>query len=642
MMSTVAFAPIELPAPDGDAPVLLARPVHDSESLPRYGDDTWNLQALHHAPDGDARSQSVFPFGRWFRDERFRALAKEYAYARLNARPPVAVAQPPVSVRRRHLRPMPRTVHAELRRLKAVCDWLSAATPPLRFADLTQERLDALRFAMRDTLGASDVTMTAIADVIKKLYDYRDYLRSDRLTFEPWSGLSAAKVGGRITPAENTTPRVPEEVMGPFLRWCLFYVEVAAKDILAAAQAMADHRGSSTWGHGSFCWDAFAAHPATGRPWRPAAESGFEVRAELRHLRAACYVVVAYLSGMRHQEMNDLEAGCVRRRLGPGGRVIRWYIHGQTRKGKRSPVEANWVVIEQVAAAVEILERLSMTGRLFEPGAYGSRAAGRGINPDWWSGRINRLCAHVSALAEDHGHDTIPLVDGRPWRFTTRQFRRTVAWHIAAQPGGTVAGMLQYKHVSTLTFEGYAGTSRSGFRQEVEQERILSQLGALCEQWRAWEQGHFKPTGPGGKRAERLFRRVKRELGGFEGAVVDDSRLALALRDEAQRVYPGVLTNCWFDPATAKCLSDSQRPDANAPNMPGCDPTRCANSCPGPQHRPAWERLRDERVAMLATPGLSPLQIQIIEQERDSCEAVLAEIDRSVATPADLIERSLA
>ena len=120
--SAAEFAPIELPPLDGDAPVLLARPVYgDPESLPRYGDETWHVQALHPAPDTMARWQSVFPFGRWFPDERFRALAKEYAYARLNARPPV-------SLRRSHLRPLPQTVHAELRRLKMACDWLSAAT----------------------------------------------------------------------------------------------------------------------------------------------------------------------------------------------------------------------------------------------------------------------------------------------------------------------------------------------------------------------------------------------------------------------------------------------------------------------------------------------------------------------------------
>src|SRR5262249_4157413 len=59
---------------------------------------------------------------------------------------------------------------------------------------------------------------------------------------------------------------------------------------------------------------------------------------------------------------------------------------------------------------------------------------------------------------------------------TTRQFRRTVAWHIANRPFGTVAGMIQYKHASIAAYEGYAGSSRSGFRNEVERERALGQL----------------------------------------------------------------------------------------------------------------------------------------------------------------------
>ena len=41
--------------------------------------------------------------------------------------------------------------------------------------------------------------------------------------------------------------------------------------------------------------------------------------------------------------------------------------------------------------------------------------------------------------------------------------RRTIAWHIANRPFGTIAGMIQYKHASVAAFEGYAGSSRSGF-----------------------------------------------------------------------------------------------------------------------------------------------------------------------------------
>jgi hypothetical protein len=70
---------------------------------------------------------------------------------------------------------------------------------------------------------------------------------------------------------------------------------------------------------------------------------------------------------------------------------------------------------------------------------------------------------------------------GKPWRITTRQFRRTIAWHIANRPFGTIAGMIQYKHASVAAFEGYAGTSASGFRAEVEAQRRLGQQGDLLD-----------------------------------------------------------------------------------------------------------------------------------------------------------------
>jgi hypothetical protein len=44
--------------------------------------------------------------------------------------------------------------------------------------------------------------------------------------------------------------------------------------------------------------------------------------------------------------------------------------------------------------------------------------------------------------------DGIPLVDGRPFRVTTRQFRRILAWFIARRPGGAIAGAIQYRGLS--------------------------------------------------------------------------------------------------------------------------------------------------------------------------------------------------
>ncbi|MFK0016285.1 hypothetical protein [Streptomyces sp. NPDC091027] len=77
-------------------------------------------------------------------------------------------------------------------------------------------------------------------------------------------------------------------------------------------------------------------------------------------------------------------------------------------------------------------------------------------------GWINAYCARH---ARPEG---IPTEQGGLPHLTTRQFRRTPACFIARSPGGTMVGALQYRHQHTQMFEGYAGTSTSGFRDEVE------------------------------------------------------------------------------------------------------------------------------------------------------------------------------
>jgi hypothetical protein len=56
----------------------------------------------------------------------------------------------------------------------------------------------------------------------------------------------------------------------------------------------------------------------------------------------------------------------------------------------------------------------------------------------------------------------------------TAEKRRTLAWFIARRPGGSIAGAIAYRHLSIQMFEGYAGTSDSGFRAEVESEQALA------------------------------------------------------------------------------------------------------------------------------------------------------------------------
>ncbi|MFB9981579.1 hypothetical protein ACFSQQ_27955 [Mesorhizobium kowhaii] len=88
--------------------------------------------------------------------------------------------------------------------------------------------------------------------------------------------------------------------------------------------------------------------------------------------------------------------------------------------------------------------------------------------------------------ARSEGEPAIPCIGDEPWRFTTRQLRRTVAWYIANRPFCTIAGKIQYEHASVAMFEGYAGSARADFRLAVERERALGQLDDIVAHYEAF------------------------------------------------------------------------------------------------------------------------------------------------------------
>ncbi|MCX5613427.1 hypothetical protein OHB39_38875 [Streptomyces sp. NBC_00047] len=73
-----------------------------------------------------------------------------------------------------------------------------------------------------------------------------------------------------------------------------------------------------------------------GRPWL-AAISYYDVPRFLSLLRTACWVVIAYLSGMRDSEIKHLQRGCVSTRQDPDGRVYRHELTSLAFKGETDP-----------------------------------------------------------------------------------------------------------------------------------------------------------------------------------------------------------------------------------------------------------------------------------------------------------------
>jgi integrase len=368
--------------------------------------------------------------------------------------------------------------------------------------------------------------------------------------------------------------------------------------------------------------------PDTGRPWRPR----FDAKAllvEERMLQAACYIVCAYLSGMRDCEVQAMREGCLDVTRSEDGLIERYRIRSTVFKRRDACGQPeSWITIEPVAKAISVLERLTAHVRRRRGGdtlwrVLKERPDGKAhISAEI----VRQLNAFRDHLNSQFGTPEAPIVppgpDGKPWRITTRQFRRTVAWHIANRPFGTIAGMIQYKHIGIAAYEGYAGSSRSGFRNEVERERALGQLDdvlAYFERHRASE----VLTGPAAARITAELRRAAEELDPLPGHVADAGRVRAMLGHVARTLFVGVLNDCFFDPATALCLSG--KTDRSSPAIAQCRPDRCPNSCITSHHRPIWRKAVDDVCGLLSRKRLPAPQRLALEQELVRLKAVLRE-----------------
>jgi hypothetical protein len=180
--------------------------------------------------------------------------------------------------------------------------------------------------------------------------------------------------------------------------------------------------------------------------------------------------------------------------------------------------------------------------------------------------------------------------------------------------------MIQYKHIGIASYEGYAGSSRSGFRNEVERERALGQLDDVLTYFERHRAGEVL-TGPAATRIAAELQRAAEEIDPFPGHVADAARVRAMLGHVARTLFVGVLNDCFFDPATALCLSANA--ERSAPAMAQCRPDRCPNSCITSRHRPMWSKAVEEVCGLLSQKRLPAPQRLALEQELVRLKAVL-------------------
>jgi hypothetical protein len=134
-------------------------------------------------------------------------------------------------------------------------------------------------------------------------------------------------------------------------------------------------------------------------------------------------------------QYKDLRRGCLHAHRDGSGRVYRYKVVSRAFKGENDPrgVEATWVIGAPAARAIRVLERLQPpeTDLLFAHHTLWGRAnqlrggQTRALTSGWTVTQLNAFTTWINDYCTDHGrNDGIPLVNGRPWKLTTPQFRR--------------------------------------------------------------------------------------------------------------------------------------------------------------------------------------------------------------------------
>jgi integrase len=613
----------------------------------RFADDVWDLKpALLQAH----QISSVLDFTSL--PPAYRLAAKELFLAMLAGEPPPGERVLGVS-----------TVKGRFSDAKSFLEWVADRYPEERaLRKLVPGDLEEYQRHLLDK-GFVPSRRCVLRRGARMFWIYHGHLRTDRLMFDPERLEEWSEGNSKHRRRENSTARIPEQVIGPLLVWALRFVDQFSDDVLAAlsewlagrVKAVRDAETGRVRRHEVLavlldryraagrplpggrdgavnihqlarelnCWSSSldttvsrtliehaaaqlgvadrsylwqpADTPLDGRPWwGPVALEDVEPMVRLLH--TACYIVIAYLSGMRDSEIKHLQRGCLSADKDTTGRISRNRVTSQAFKGEGAVagVTATWIVGAPVARAVAVLQQLQPADQawLFAL-PPSSRSYSRARPNPAQSNMTTRydlafFATWVTDYCRQHGRaDTIPTVSGQRFHLIPSQFRRTLAWFIGRRPGGTIAGAIQYRHHSIQMFEGYAGTSTSGFRAEAQQEAALARgehLAVLVERHE-----HQQLSGPSAHEArdrlEEFGNRIR-----FMGKIPeDDTQLKKIMTRHDPHVFPGKYVTCADNPDRRLCRT----PDFGGagPDLDGCKPLACRNVALTPDNLASW---RDE------------------------------------------------
>jgi len=503
-----------------------------------------------------------------------------------------------------------------------------------RFADLDATALLQFQHSLAQRPGTrrdalAPATVQKYLYLLTYLHRFCDEL-DDGLRIDPFPGRSHGEVAGVRDADIRRWPYTPQAVAVALIQGAIGLVNhgsapiLQARDVYAQAMSAANERGHLI----DACTNAAARalqHACIEVPGQPRPILTVDDLAlSIDMLYAACFVVISYLVGPRSSEILHLEVGCVQRRSGTAAddeiTVIVGAIFKHQPEYTGRPHE--WVAPPPAVAAIAVLEASSA----------GHRAqAGR---PQLWLRRRQtsgatewqRPCPGAlgipsamrmrSLLQRFAAWLGLPQHEGKAWRLSTHQGRKTFARFAALRDGSALFALAQHlgHRERAVTDYGYAGSDYR-LNQEIEVE-ILEQSAA------AWEHMLAAP-GLGGRAGAEImakrprFRgaRLKQDIKSYARLLVD-AGLVLGVCDWGF---------CVYREEHSACLGNAVGPNPARREPSAC--ARCKNFAVSDQHRPYWVEQVRRHEALLDEPAL-PLQTLRIARERlDEARSLIRAID---------------
>ena len=338
---------------------------------------------------------------------------------------------------------------------------------------------------------------------------------------------------------------------------------------------------------------------------------------ELRMVRAACYIFTAALTMMRDSEIQEIERGALTQHYGSPAVT--------SRKIKQNPSqsEVRWWIIDPVAKAIAIAERLSWHDtHVFASISSNDNRSGPGIDAardiDFFIENVNQR-RHLTGLEE------IPTQVVRP-----HMFRRTMSIIASQQPDGEIALGIQLKHaarraLANRTTAGY-GAIDATWVKEFDNQLELAAAKQLVEALRARRRGEQVAIGPAAPRFHAELDKVIKDIDTsprFQGQIADERLQVSLLRDTFADLHLGTINHCLWKASTAECqnqLPPEQR--GQAPLIGACQPAKCRNSVLTRKHAPYWIAEEDDLMETLKREKLSPPRRELIRARLTEVQTV--------------------